>query len=82
MEQAKKLRPDLILMDLAMPQLNGAEASSMLKQIMPQVPIVLFTMYNEAIGTSLASAIGIDVVVSKPDGIGKLMECVQTLLPS
>jgi DNA-binding NarL/FixJ family response regulator len=79
-EQARELRSDLILMDLAMPELNGVEASCVLKQMMPKVPIILFTMYSEAIVASLAAAVGVEMVLSKPDGIGRLVECLQRLL--
>ena len=79
-EKAKALKPDLILLDLAMPRMNGVEAASVLKGLMPQVPIILFTMYNEALGRSLASAAGVSMVVSKPDGMSKLVECVQSVL--
>jgi len=79
-EKAKALRPDLILLDLAMPEMNGAEAASVLKKMMPDVPIILFTMYNENIGKSLTSAIGVDMVLSKPDGMHALVEAVDTLL--
>jgi DNA-binding NarL/FixJ family response regulator len=78
-EQAKKLQPDLILLDLAMPEMNGAEAASVLKKLMPKVPIIVFTMYSENIGRSLTSAIGVDMVLSKPDGMMALMEAVRTL---
>jgi len=81
-EKATELKPDLIVLDLAMPKLNGAEAASVLKAIMPRVPIVLFTMYEEFMSHSLATAVGVDVIASKPDGIGKLVECVQNLLGS
>jgi len=79
-EKARTLKPDLILLDLVMPRMNGAEATSILKGMMPSVPIILFTMYNYTLGKSLASAIGADVVLSKPDGINKLVECVQNFL--
>jgi DNA-binding NarL/FixJ family response regulator len=78
-EQAKKLRPDLILLDLAMPEMNGAEAASVLKRLMPKVPIIVFTMYSENLGRSLTSAIGVDMVLSKPDGMKALMDAVETL---
>jgi len=45
-EQAKKLKPDLIVLDLAMPRMNGAEAASVLSKTMPHVPIVLLTLYQ------------------------------------
>ena len=42
-EKAKAFRPDLILLDLAMPRLNGAEATAVLKNDMPETPVILFT---------------------------------------
>jgi len=79
-EKAKALKPDLILLDLAMPRMNGAEAASILRNIMPKVPIVLFTMYDESMVESLTSAIGANAVLSKPDGMGNLVSCVENLL--
>jgi DNA-binding NarL/FixJ family response regulator len=81
-EKAKKLKPDLILLDLAMPRMNGIEAASVIKGMMPQVSIVLFTMYKETVGKAIASAVGIDAVLSKLDGGWKLLEYVQTLSQS
>jgi DNA-binding NarL/FixJ family response regulator len=79
-EKAKELKPDLILLDLTMPRMNGVEAASVLKGMMPKVPIVLFTLYKETVGDAVASAAGIDAVLSKPDGGWKLVECVRSLL--
>jgi DNA-binding NarL/FixJ family response regulator len=76
-EKAKKLKPDLIVLDLLMPRMNGVEAVSVLKGVMPGVPIVLFTLYKKALGNALTSAIGVSAVLSKPDGLGRLVECVQ-----
>ena len=81
-EKANKLKPDLILLDLAMPRMNGIEAASVIKGMMPQVSIVLFTMYKETVGNAMASAVGIDAVLSKLDGGWKLLEYVQTLSQS
>jgi DNA-binding NarL/FixJ family response regulator len=79
-EKAKALEPDLIILDLAMPRMNGAEAAMILRGAMPQVRIVLFTMYGGTLGPSLISTIGFDAVISKPDGVTKLASCVQALL--
>ncbi|HEX6504310.1 MAG TPA: response regulator transcription factor [Terriglobales bacterium] len=79
-EKALELKPDLLLLDVAMPMLNGVEVASVLAGSLPQMPIVLYTMYNEMLGLSLASAVGAKAVISKADGISKLLECVKNLL--
>jgi DNA-binding NarL/FixJ family response regulator len=79
-EQAAELQPDLILLDLAMPRLNGAEAANVLRRAMPKVPIILFTMYAEDFGEKLALAIGVQVVLSKPEGLSTLGEHIKALL--
>ena len=79
-EKAKALKPDLILLDLAMPEMSGVEAASVLKKVMPDVRIILFTMYSENIGKYLTAAIGVDAVLSKPDGMTALVKTVQAVL--
>ena len=79
-EKAKKSRPDLILLDLAMPRLNGIEAATVLKNAMPGTPVILFTMYADRLSETLCKAIGV-VCISKADGVSKLLERVDALLP-
>jgi DNA-binding NarL/FixJ family response regulator len=63
-----------------MPEMNGVEAASVLKKMMPNVRIIVFTMFSENIGRSLTSAIGVDMVLSKPDGMRALVEAIDGLL--
>ena len=77
-ERAKEIEPDLILLDLSMPLLNGAEAASILKETMPNIPIILFTMYD--FGDAIAAATGVDVVLSKPEGVDQLAIYLKRLL--
>jgi response regulator NasT len=79
-DRAAKLKPDLIVLDLAMPRLNGAEAASILRQAMPKTPILLFTMYADDFGDRLASAVGVNVVLSKPEGLSRLAKHLKALL--
>src|ERR1700684_801979 len=79
-QRAMALKPDLVLLDLAMPELNGAEVASVLKGAMPNTRIILFTMYRESVGKYLSSAVGIDVVLSKPDGGTKLAAAIDSAL--
>ena len=78
-EKAKTLHPDLILLDLSMPGLNGAEAAAVLKNDMPQTPVILFTMTELRVDT-LCAAIDVDFI-SKADGVSKLLEKVDALFP-
>ncbi len=63
--KALELKPDLVLLDVAMPMLNGVEVASVLAGAMPDLPIVLYTMYSEMLGLSLATAVGANAVISK-----------------
>ncbi len=79
-EKAKKTKPDLILLDLAMPRLNGAEAAAVLKNAMPETPVILFTLNTDLYADALSAALDVDFI-SKVDGIPKLLERVDALLP-
>jgi DNA-binding NarL/FixJ family response regulator len=75
-EKTRELKPDLLLLDLSMPNLNGAEAALVLKNTMSDVRIIMFTMYSSKLGPSLTSALGVDAVLSKPNGMGHLVESI------
>jgi DNA-binding NarL/FixJ family response regulator len=79
-EKAKKLKPNLVLLDLSMPKMNGIEVASILKKAMPDVLIVLFTMYSNNISKALVSTIGVDAVLTKPDGMRQIVDTVNAVL--
>ena len=82
-EKARKLKPDLILLDVVMPRTNGIVVASVLKEMMPTVRIVLFTMYSEAVARAFPhKGLAVDAVIAKGDGMSRLAECVQSLLYS
>src|SRR5436309_3149668 len=47
-DKASELKPDLIVLDLRLPRLNGIEAAHVLRGRLPNTPIVLFTMFDVA----------------------------------
>jgi DNA-binding NarL/FixJ family response regulator len=81
-EKAEKLKPDLIILDLVMPVMNGLDAAPLLKQLLPDTPIVLFTQQERSEVERLARAPGIDAVVSKSLAASELVPKVQALLAS
>jgi CheY-like chemotaxis protein len=42
-QKAQEIKPSLIILDLSMPVMNGLEAASKLKALMPTVPLLMFT---------------------------------------
>jgi cold shock protein len=78
-EQAQELQPDLILLDLSMPVMTGAEAAVILKGVVPRMKIILFSMHTDDVPKSMA-AIGVDLALSKSEGITKLGEHLKALL--
>src|SRR5712671_5915523 len=66
-QMAEKLQPDLVLLDLSMPVMTGAEAASVIKAMLPRTKIVLFSMHFDSVPRSLAAAIGVDLALSKSD---------------
>lgn len=77
--QANELKPDLVLMDLAMPLMNGFEAAKVLTTTMPTVPVVLLTLHADLIGPR-SSVRGVTLVLSKDDGLAPLLRCLERLL--
>ena len=76
---AKQCKPDLVILDLSMPKMNGLEAARELKKIMPTVPIILLTLHASSVNESFAESLCVDLVVPKGD-FKQLMESVRTLL--
>lgn len=64
-EKAYQLRPDLIILDVSMPDMNGLEVARFIAAIMPHVPIIMFSDYADALKTEGARSAGIAAVVSK-----------------
>ena len=80
MTKAKELKPDLILLDIRMPGLNGMEVAGILRYALLKVRIALLTMYAEDLGKYFTSLFRIDAVVSKTNGLADLTAHITSLL--
>ena len=76
-ELASKSRPDLVILDVSMPYMDGVTTAKQLKAFMPKTPIILFTIYKL---DDSAAKLGVDAVVSKLS-LGKLTDEVCARLP-
>jgi len=78
-EKAKEMAPDIIVLDFAMPVMDGIHAAMVLKEIMPQVPLILFTAHASSALEIEALAAGIAAVVSKEDASDLLSKAHELL---
>ncbi len=79
-EKAQWLRPNLIILDLSMPVMNGIEAAPRLKTMLPEVPIVMFSVHGGGALDEEARAAGVTAVVSKADSMKSLIGLARTFL--
>jgi DNA-binding NarL/FixJ family response regulator len=81
-EMAQVLLPDLILLDLSMPVMNGIEAACALKRLMPMVPIIVFSEYGDVFSEREARSTGISAFVSKTEYLSVLLDKARAVLYS
>jgi DNA-binding NarL/FixJ family response regulator len=72
--------PDLIILDLGMPGMNGFEAATVLQKMKPKVPLFMFTSHACPDVESQAASVGIRAVFSKYTGINALVAQARALL--
>lgn len=77
-EKARELRPELIILDLLMPNMNGLAAARLLKKLLPRTPIVMLTLHHDAIKDYQID--GVDAVVAKGSPISSLLNSVKGLV--
>jgi CheY-like chemotaxis protein len=78
--KAQELHPDLVVLDVSMPIMNGMEAAPELRRVLPHTPIVLFSVHADAIPEADVAAAGITAVVPKADNMRSLIKIVRTLM--
>jgi DNA-binding NarL/FixJ family response regulator len=79
-EKAQELRPDLIVLDLSMPVMNGLDAARVLKRLMPTVPLIMYSAFGDGSAEYQARLIGISEVVSKSEHAFVLIRKARVLL--
>jgi len=67
-EKVRGLHPDLVILDFAMPVMNGLDAAREITTIAPSTPLLLFTMHASSQILREAKAAGITNVLSKSEG--------------
>ena len=79
-EMAQALQPDLIVIDLSMPIMNGIDAARALARLMPTVPLIMFTVYSDVLSAEDAHSAGVSAVISKSEHASVLLRKARALL--
>jgi DNA-binding NarL/FixJ family response regulator len=74
------LRPDLVVLDLVMPVMNGVGAASMLKRLMPALPMIVRYGLKDKCVNRASRLVGIAALVSKTEPLGSLVNKARRLL--
>lgn len=79
-EAAQKLRPDLILMDISMPLLNGLEAARQLSKLVPESKLIFLTMHASPTYAAEAFQAGASGYLLKRSAASELSQAIQSVL--
>jgi DNA-binding NarL/FixJ family response regulator len=79
-EAATRLHPDLIVLDLLMPVMNGLDAARVLKRVLPTVPVIMYSSFEDNLSEKRVRLIGISEIVSKSNPASVLLEKARALV--
>jgi DNA-binding NarL/FixJ family response regulator len=76
-QQVDRLHPDVVLMDLAMPQIDGLEATQRIKAQYPETGVVMITIHDSEETRDQAHRAGVDAFLAKGTDTGTLIQTIQ-----
>ncbi|MGO8796912.1 MAG: response regulator transcription factor [Candidatus Sulfotelmatobacter sp.] len=79
-DRVGQLHPDIVILDLQMPVMNGLEAGKEIARIAPDTPLLMFTMHRSPELIRLANAAGICHVISKSEGTAILITAIENII--
>ena len=80
LEAAGTLKPDLIIVDIGMPQLNGLDATRLLKRLLPNVKVIILTMNEDSVLVAEAFRAGANGYLLKYAAPKELLQAIDEVL--
>ena len=79
-ELLSHLRPDLVLMDINMPEMNGIQATQQALELVPDLKIIAYTMFGEEEYYNKMIELGAKGFILKSSGIDELEKAIRTVM--
>ena len=80
LEAAKTLQPDIVILDVSMPLLNGIDAAAQLKKICPNAKVIIVTMHADTDYVRSAFEAGASAYVLKRSAVDELEQAIRAVL--
>ena len=76
-QQVNQLRPDVVLMDLVMPQIDGLEATERIKAQHPEIGVVMISIHDKEAAREQAESAGVDAFLAKGSDTETLVKTIR-----
>ncbi len=81
-EKVRSLEPDIVLLDIGMPEMNGVQAAYEIRRMAPYAKIIFFTIDDSPEASTAAKLLGVSALVSKSSPARVLISTIQSLVSS
>ena len=76
-QQVDQLHPDVVLMDLTMPEIDGLEATERIKARYPEIGVVMISIHDNDEARERAKKAGVDAFMAKGNDTGTLIRIIR-----
>lgn len=79
-EKARDLKPDIVLLDITMPQMNGLDAARIIRRDVPRAKVIILSQYDASEMRARALEAGAQGYISKSDAARQLLIAIESLI--